>query len=234
MEEKLFYIAYNEDGEYEGITDTLITFEVRQKENGENLIIAPISQEVRNALFDKHRHFTVNIDKVEEEKGNLEDPSTFTFDSIDYFNFIKCQPDIEKIKKYLIKSIKEKCGNYITEGMDVTLSAGDIKHFSFKVEDQINLSELVNAKQDGDAIFYHADGEYNTTYSYEDICLVYRTLYNNKVYNQIYTQILCEWILANYTLEMRKAKDPVVDYGYTNDEITAEVNLIYEQQKLSE
>ena len=233
-ENKLFYIAYDEDGNYEGVTDTLITFEVRIKEYGENLLVTPITSEIRNALFGKHKRYTINVNKIEEAKVSMEDPSVFVIDSLDYFNFISCQTDMVQVRKNLIKSIKEKCGNYITSGMDIALSSGDIKHFSFKMEDQINLSELVNTKQEGDVIFYHADGEYNTTYSYEDIYLVYKTLYNNKVYNQIYTQVLCEWVLANYTLEMHKAKDPVVDYGYTNDEITLEVNSVYEQQKLSE
>lgn len=232
MEEKIFYIAYNEYGEFEGITDTLITFETR-KENGENILFNQISEETRNALNGKHRRYTVNVSKIEEVKTTLENPMDFIIDSLDYFSFISCQTDIEQVKKNLIKSIKEKCGLYITSGMDVTLSTGEIKHFSFKMEDQINLSELVNTKQGGDSIFYHADGEYNTLYSYEDICLIYKTLYNNKVYNQIYTQVLCEWILANYTLEVYKAKDPVVDYGYTTDDITSEVSSIYEEQKLS-
>lgn len=231
-ENKLFYIAYDEDGAYEGVTDTLITFEVR-KQNGENLIISSITEDARNALFQKHRKFSLKIDKIEEAKAALEDPTTFVIDSLDYFEFVTCQPNISKIQKYLIQSIKGKCGSYITEGVDVTLSSGDVKHFSFKMEDQINLSDLVNNKKDGDLIFYHADGEYNTSYTYTDICLIYKALYNNKVYNQIYTQILCEWITNNYTLEMRKAKEIIVDYGYTNDDITAEVNIIYEQQKLS-
>lgn len=231
---KLYYIAYDEEGNYEGITDTLITFEVMMKESGESFLISPLTEDAHAALFNQHKRYTINVDKIEETKNALDDSSAFVIDSLDYFNFISCQTDMAQVRKNLIKSVKEKCGNYITSGMDITLSSGNIKHFSFKVEDQINLSELVNSKQSGNIIFYHADGEYNTTYSYEDICLIYRTLYNNKVYNQIYVQVLCEWILANYTLEMYKAKDIIVDYGYTNDEITLEVNSIYEQQKLSE
>ena len=37
----------------------------------------------------------------------------------------------------------------------------------------------------------------------------------------------------NYTIEMYQNKEIVIDYGYTNDDISVEVNIIYEQQKLS-
>lgn len=231
--DQLYYIAYNEEGNYEGITDTLITFEVMMKESGENFLISPLTQDIYNALFNQHKRYTINVNKINEAKAILEDESTFIIDSLDYFNFISCQTNIKQVKKNLIKLIKKKCGEYITTGLDITLLTGDIKHFSFKVEDQINLKELVDTKQDGDLIFYHADGEYNTSYTYDNIVLIYKTLYNNKVYNQIYTQVICEWIENNYTLEMYKAKEIVIDYGYTNDEISAEVNIIYEQQKLS-
>ena len=48
-------------------------------------------------------------------------------------------------------------------------------------------------------VYYHADGENDTLYSYSDIVTIYKTLYNNKIYNQIYTETLCSWINDNLT-----------------------------------
>ena len=69
--------------------------------------------------------------------------------------------------------------------------------------------------------------------TYSDVKHIYLTLLNNKTYNLIYCQVLCKWILDNYTEEMYDNKN-IIEYGYTNDYIASEVEKYYEAQKISE
>lgn len=220
-EEKIF-IIFDNDGFFKGFYND---FEVVQQFlNGNNNYCA-ITNESRNTLLSMFPNAKIKTELITN--------SEIIIDSLDYIEQIPIFINIEKIKRNLIKTIKSTCGSYIIQGNSVLLSTGETKDFSYTVEDQINLKELVDNHQSGDLIYYHANGEFDTLYSYEDIVTIYKTLYNNKVYNQVYTQILCDWINNHYTLEMYEKKEPVIDYGYSNDEILKEVNSRYEQQKLS-
>lgn len=139
---------------------------------------------------------------------------------------------LESIKKSLISNIKAQCGKFITNGLFIGLSTDEVKEFSFKIEDQINLKELVDNHSENDMVYYHANGEFDTEYSYTDILTIYKTLYNNKIYNQIYSQILCKWITDEFTQEMYDSKEYIIDYGYSNDYILEEVTSKYESNKL--
>lgn len=141
------------------------------------------------------------------------------------------QIDIDLVRAGLKTYIKSECGKFITYGGPVTLSSGEQKYFSFKLEDQINLKALVDNPTDN-MIYYHARGEADGNYSYEDICTIYKTLYNNKLYNQIYTRVFCIWIDECYTEEMYYDPDIAVTYGFSNDYILEETERIYNEQKL--
>ena len=230
-----FYIGYTNSGEYIGVTNTPITLETICKDNDiANYYIDTISSEIHQTIIRAKAVFTINVEAVTVAK--LSTGESFIFDSIDYLIFEKTIQDISKIRRTIIQRLKYACGKSIVAGLLVTLSTGETKQFSFKLEDQINLESFVNTRKSGDYILYHADGEYsNTLYSYEDIVTIYTALYNNKLYNQIYTQVLSQWILNNLTLEMYNTEKHNVqyEYGYSNDEILEEVESIYEQQKLS-
>lgn len=219
--EQLF-ILFDNDGTFKGFyTD----FEVAQQFLNDSTQYCTITHEMRNTLLSMLPDAKVKTDLITN-------PETI-IDSLEYIEIIPQTIDIEKIKRNLIKTIKSACGGYITQGNSVPLSTGESKDFSYTVEDQINLKAFVENHQSGDFIYYHAKGEFDTPYSYEDIVSIDKTLYNNKVYNQIYTQVLCDWILNHYNLKMYEEKEPIIDYGYSNNEIIKEVTVRYEQQKLS-
>ena len=81
-------------------------------------------------------------------------------------------------------------------------------------------------------VYYHADGENDTLYSYSDIVTIYKTLYNNKIYNQIYTETLCSWINDNLTAETLEEKQNIISYGFCTDEIMERISDVYDSQKL--
>lgn len=141
--------------------------------------------------------------------------------------------DLASVKSGLCTNIKLKCNSHIVQPTPVTLSSRETKLFSFKQEDQINLKDFVTNYKEGDTIYYHANGEFDKAYTYEDIVTIYKTLYNNKIYNLIYTQVLCSWISDNLTQEMYEDPNIILEYGYVNDDIQAEVDARYEIQKLS-
>jgi len=87
------------------------------------------------------------------------------------------EPTLEEVKADKIKEISYACQKTIFNGIDVALSDGNIKHFSLKTEDQINLNGLVNQVSLGNiraenGVPYHADGELCTLFSIVDFTLV--------------------------------------------------------------
>ena len=196
------YIIFDNDGAFNGFYTDLGV--VQQFLNDNNQYCA-ITTEMRNTLLSMLPNAQI--------KTNLITNSETVIDLLEYIEPIPITIDIEKIKRNLIKTIKAACGGYIIHGNSVHLSTGESKNFSYTVEDQINLKAFVDNHQFGDFIYYHAKGEFDTLYSYEDIVTIYKTLYNNKVYNQIYTQVLCGWLNKHYTLEMYEAKEKAYKIG---------------------
>lgn len=139
---------------------------------------------------------------------------------------------IERQKKLFITRLGRKCAEMITAGTSVELSTGESKYFTFEIVDQINLEAIVNNKADGDTILYHAKGDVSDIeYSYADVKRIYYALYNNKIYNLAYKAVAAKWINENLTQEMLDG-GMIIEYGFSNDEIEAEVERIYESQRL--
>ena len=216
------YLLYDADGIFCGF------FEETTAENivsqNKELRKAPISKKIHNKLIRCGSEFHVNLEMLENSETII--------DSMKFITFIVNTFDDNEIKKDFIKKIKKQCGSYIVRGTDVILSTGEKKHFSFKLEDQINLNSYLTNHTRDDMIYYHADGENDTLYNYDDIKTIYKTLYNNKVYNQIYTEVLCNWINDNLTLEMLEEKQNIVSYGFCTDEMRERIGILYENQKL--
>lgn len=87
------------------------------------------------------------------------------------------EPTLEEVKADKINEISHACQKTIFNGIDVALSDGNVKHFSLKTEDQINLNGLVNQVGLGNiraenGVPYHADGELCTLFSIADFTLV--------------------------------------------------------------
>ena len=86
-------------------------------------------------------------------------------------------PAINTAKTVKIAEIKQSCEDYIYAGTDVTLPDSTVKHFSYTLADQSNISEMFTAIMAGATEYpYHADGEVCKIYSKEQIVAIYGTL----------------------------------------------------------
>lgn len=217
------YFLYDKDFHFAGFVEEDALNIFLQDENVVGNI--EITEDVRNQLL--------GLD-LENYIYKPNDNISIVTDIATSFEYIEPDINIDKALNALILNIKSACGKYIEKGKFITLSNGDVKEFTYKLEDQINLNELVTCYKNKEYIFYHSKSDStDILYSYADIKLIYTELYNNKVYNLIYTSILSEWLKNNLTVEMLKDKENIFEYGYSNDEILAKVNELYEQQKLS-
>lgn len=228
MSNKFYVVYYKDTGVFYGFYNEE---EIVQNIISENnyLTYKEISQDIHDYLLNNIHNIKEPIINIESITSNIK-----LIDSKDYLvEQTPKTPDFESIKESLISDIKRQCGVFIENGAFVELSNGDLKEFSFKIEDQINLKLLIdNINSNTNTIYYHANGEFNTEYTYEDIIKIYKELYNNKIYNQVYTQVLCDWISTQFTQEMYDSKEYIIEYGYSNSQILKEVNSIYERNKL--
>lgn len=221
----MFYILYDENGQFYGFQDSE---EYTQQIINDNtsLDYHEVSDEMHYFLINSQEKFTVNVKLISDDVECLDEEKYFLFEAPKSIN-------IEIVKENLVSSIKNKCQEFITSGLNIELSSGESKLFTFKIEDQINLKNMYEMYSEKDAVLYHASNESFEEYTYLDIKYIYIALLNNKTYNLIYCQVLCKWILDNYTEEMYDNKD-IIEYGYTNDYIASEVEKYYEAQKISE
>lgn len=87
------------------------------------------------------------------------------------------KPDISIIKQSKLAEISKSCEDYIYAGTDVTLPDNTIKHFTYTLADQSNISEMFTAIMAGATEYpYHADGEICKIYTKEQIVAIYGTL----------------------------------------------------------
>ena len=87
------------------------------------------------------------------------------------------KPDISIIKQSKLAEIKHSCEDYIYAGTNVTLPDNTIKHFTYTLADQSNISEMFTAIMAGATEYpYHADGEICKIYTKEQIIAIYGTL----------------------------------------------------------
>ena len=99
---------------------------------------------------------------------------------------------LDEFKDYYKTQIGKQCTAAIENGVDVQTTLGK-KHFSYTIEDQSNVKDLIIA-----AIFtdftlplpYHADGEPCTLYQPNDIRNIYMLLCSNKTYHTTYCNVL--------------------------------------------
>lgn len=118
---------------------------------------------------------------------------------------------LEEFKTYYKEQIGKQCTAAIENGVDVETSLGK-KHFSYTIEDQSNIKDLViTASITGFALPlpYHADGEACEIYQSKDIMNIYMELSSNKTYHTTYCNIL--------NLMIAEAKDMIsvkeITYG---------------------
>lgn len=99
---------------------------------------------------------------------------------------------LDEFKSYYKEQIGKECTAAIENGVDVETTLGK-KHFSYTIEDQSNVKDLIIT-----AIFtdftlplpYHADRELCTLYQPNDIQKIYMLLCSNKTYHTTYCNVL--------------------------------------------
>lgn len=102
---------------------------------------------------------------------------------------------LEEVKKRSIERLSAVCQQVIFDGFDVVLSDGSTKHFTLKVEDQLNLLSLSAMIATGaTAIPYHASGELCEYYSAEDMTLIVSQATQFKTYHTSYFNSLKNWV----------------------------------------
>ena len=130
------------------------------------------------------------------------------------------EPTLEEVISDKLKEISNACEQTIFNGIDVTMSDGTTKHFSLKIEDQMNLNGLVSQVSLGnikaeDGVPYHADGEICTMFSIADFTLIANTASAFKVRQTTY----CNHLMAYVKSLTTKEEIDSVTYG---QELTGE------------
>ena len=84
---------------------------------------------------------------------------------------------LNNVKSTKLAEISKSCEDYIYAGTDVTLPDNTIKHFTYTLADQSNISEMFTAIMAGATEYpYHADSEICKIYTKEQIITIYGTL----------------------------------------------------------
>ena len=103
--------------------------------------------------------------------------------------------DVEVVREAKIAEMSAACNKRIEEGIDVTLSDGEIRHFSLEVSDQLKISKLNDrAKAGVTELPYHADGESCKFYTAEDVGAINTAMENCVEFNVTYFNSLRDYI----------------------------------------
>lgn len=137
---------------------------------------------------------------------NLPDKEDFQYEELTEEEYMLHRPpepvieeQVEDKKKQKLMELSSKCQEEIHNGLDITLSNNEIEHFSFKEEDQINLSEIyskINSNEDLNEFAYHQDGHISKFYSRIDMKHIIETLMEFKNLQLNYYNALKMWILG--------------------------------------
>lgn len=118
---------------------------------------------------------------------------------------------LDEFKTYYKGVIGKACTAAIEGGVDVETSFGK-QHFSYTIEDQSNIKDLIITGIISDYVLplpYHADGHLCDTYQPEDILKIYMALSSNKTYHTTYCNILNAMIAEAKDMDSVKA----ITYG---------------------
>ena len=99
---------------------------------------------------------------------------------------------LEEFRDYYKEQIGKQCTAAIESGLAIETSLGN-QHFSYTIEDQSNVKDLVMTAELTDFTLplpYHANGELCTLYPATDILKIYMSLSANKTYHTTYCNVL--------------------------------------------
>ena len=99
---------------------------------------------------------------------------------------------LEEFRDYYKEQIGKQCTAAIESGLAIETSLGK-QHFSYTIEDQSNMKDLVMTAELTDFTLplpYHANGELCALYQPTDILKIYMSLSANKTYHTTYCNVL--------------------------------------------
>lgn len=118
-------------------------------------------------------------------------------------------PTLDEVKKSKISELSRICNQSIINGVDVEID-GNIEHFSYKEEDQVNIKEIFDIViQTNIPMYYHSDGESCKLYTVEQIVTIYCTASTNKMHHTTYFNQLKLYVETLETSEEVNA----IEYG---------------------
>ena len=137
---------------------------------------------------------------------------------------------LDEFKTYYKGIVGKACTAAIEGGVDVETSFGK-QHFSYTIEDQSNIKDLIITGIISDfslPLPYHADGHLCDTYQPEDILKIYMALSSNKTYHTTYCNILNAMITEAKDMDSVKA----ITYGMeiTDEKYTDVISKINESK----
>jgi len=116
------------------------------------------------------------------------------------------EPTLEEVEADKIKEISDICQKTIYNGVDVTLTDGEVKHFSLKAEDQMNINSLISQVSLGNikaesGVPYHSDGELCRLFSIADFTLIANTAMAFILQQTTYCNHLTAYVKSLETIE---------------------------------
>ena len=143
---------------------------------------------------------------------------------------------LNNVKSTKLAEISKSCEDYIYAGTDVTLPDDTIKHFTYTLADQSNISEMFTAIMAGATEYpYHADGEICKIYTKEQIVAIYGTLslfkteattYHNSLKAQINAMTDAEAISAIKFKETELTGEYLTNYAAMMASAQTQLNAI--------
>lgn len=168
---------------------------VREDEDGvqTTIVALPTQEQQVSALTENVTQLQTATEEIKETLNPTIDTTTCT---------------LAELQEYTITQFGKSCSTAIYAGSDVETEKGT-KHFSYKEEDQTNLSSAVNlAIMTGLDIPYHADGEDCCLWSAADIVNIYGTNELLKTYQTTYCNLM------NGLIRNSRDKETILSMSY--------------------
>lgn len=142
------------------------------------------------------------------------------------------EPTLEEVKLSKTNELSNICNQQIIQGIDIEVN-GEMGHFSYDYEDQVNIKELFDLSvQTNVPMYYHADEESCRAYSTEEIITIYATLSTNKSHHITYYNQLKMYVESLESIEDIKAvvygQELTGEYLDTYNDSMAQAQLVLE------
>ena len=181
-------------------------------------------------IFNDKKEFVNAISADEDFVVNYCKENNYTFSLRESFE------NLDALRMDKIIEIKEDCERYINNGSDIKFPTGVIKHFTYNLADQSNISEMFTAIMAGATEYpYHADGEICKIYTKEQIVAIYGTLslfkteattYHNSLKAQIKAMTDADAILATKFKETELTGEYLTNYNEMMASAQTQLNAI--------